>query len=74
MSKENDSIKISKQYNGADYYWTIIRDLNIIEDDNQERDFYHSSCYYEGFISAVSLLNDLMKIIAGLGIFTRVIF
>ena len=41
--------------------------------DNQEgENFYHSS--YEGFISAVSLLNDLMKIFVGLAIFSRVIF
>ena len=43
--------------------------------DNQEREsFYHSSFVYEGFISAVCLLNDLMKILVGLGIFNRVVF
>ena len=43
--------------------------------DNQEREnFYHSSYVHEGFISAVSLSNDLMKILLGLGIFNRVIF
>ena len=36
--------------------------------DNQEREnFYHCSNVYEGFISVVSLLNDLMKKL-GLGI------
>ena len=43
--------------------------------DNQEREnFYLRSYVHEGFISAVSLLNDLMKIHVGLGIFNRVIF
>ena len=51
--------------------------------DNQEREnFYHSSCrrenellhVYEGFNSAVRLLNDSMKILDGLGIFNCVIF
>ena len=38
--------------------------LNKIEHDNQEKEnFYH-----------VSLLNDLMKILVGLGIFNHVIF
>ena len=42
---------------------------------NQEREiFYHTSYVYEGFISAVSLLNDLIKILVGLGILSRVIF
>ena len=37
--------------------------------DNEEREnFYHSSYIHEGFISAVSLLNDLMKILVGLTI------
>ena len=43
--------------------------------NNQEREnFYHSSYVYKGFISAISLLNDLMKILVGLGIFNHVIF
>ena len=43
--------------------------------DNQEREnFYNNSNVPEGFISAVSLLNDLMKILVGLGRFNRVIF
>ena len=43
--------------------------------DNQERDnFYHNSYVYKGFISAVSLLNDLIKILVDLGIFNCVIF
>ena len=43
--------------------------------DSQEREkFYHSSYIHEGFICIVSLLNDLMKILVGLGIFNRVIF
>ena len=42
--------------------------------DNQEREnSYYSSYVNEGFISAVSLLNDLMKILVGLGIFNRAI-
>ena len=43
--------------------------------DNQEREnFYHSFYVHEGFISAISLLKDLMKILVGLGIFNHVIF
>ena len=43
--------------------------------DNQEREnFYRSSYIHKGFISAVSLLNDLRKILVGLGIFNHVIF
>ena len=58
----------------TDYYWSIKRDLNNIGHDNQEREkFYHSSYVYQGFISAVSLLNDLMKILIGLGIISSVI-
>ena len=41
--------------------------------ENQEN-FYHSSYVHKGFISAVSLLNDLMKILIYLGIFNCVIF
>ena len=42
--------------------------------DNQDREKnYHSSYVHEGFISAVNLLNDLMKINASLGIFNHVI-
>ena len=42
--------------------------------DNQEREnFYPSSDVHKGFISAVSLLNDLMKILVGVGIFNHVI-
>ena len=39
----------------------------------KKENFYHSSYIHKGFISAVSLLNDLMKIIVGLGIFNHVI-
>ena len=43
--------------------------------DNQEREnVYHSSYVYEGFISAGSLLNDLMKILVDLVIFNHIIF
>ena len=43
--------------------------------DNQEREkFYNRSYIHEGFISVISLLNDLMKILVGLGIFNRFIF
>ena len=59
----------------ADYCWYIKRNLNNIEHDNQEREnVYHSFHVHEGFISAVSLLNDLMKILVGLGMFNHVIF
>ena len=37
-------------------------DRNIAEREQ----FYHNSCVHEGFISAVILLNDLMKILVGL--------
>ena len=36
--------------------------------------FYHTSYDHKGFISAVSLLNDLMKILVDLGIFSRLTF
>ena len=43
--------------------------------DNQEREnFCHNSYVHEGFISAVNLLNVLMKIFVGLGIFTLIVF
>ena len=43
--------------------------------DNQEREyFYHSSYFHRGFISAFRLLNDLMKMLVGLGIFNCVVF
>ena len=59
----------------ADYCWSIKRGLTDIEHENQEgENFYHSSSVHRGFISAVSLLNDLMKILVGLGIFSRDIF
>ena len=47
----------------ADYCWSIKRDLINIEHNKQSRKnfFYHSSYVHEGFNSAVSLLNDLMK-------------
>ena len=41
--------------------------------DNQGEKFYHCSYVYEGFISAVSLSNNLMKILVGFCIFNRVI-
>ena len=40
----------------------------------KKENFYHSSYVNEGFISALSLLNDLIKILVGLGIFNGVIF
>ena len=40
----------------------------------KENFFYHSSYIHKGFISAVSLLNDLMKILIGHGIFNCVVF
>ena len=59
----------------ADNCWRIKRSLDNIEHDNQEREYsYHNSYVREGFISVVSLLNDLMKIFVGLGIFNHVIF
>ena len=59
----------------VDYNWSIKRDLNNIEHDNKEKQlFYHSSYVHKGFISAVSLLNDLMIILVGLGISNHVIF
>ena len=59
----------------AGYCCSIKRDLHNVEHGRQSRKkfFYHSSYVYEGYISAVSLLNDLMKTIVGLGIFNRVI-
>ena len=40
----------------------------------KENFFYYSSYVHEDFISAISLLNDLIKIFVGLGIFILVIF
>ena len=58
-----------------DYCYSIKRDLNNIENNNQVREkFCDSSFLHEGFISAVSLLNDFMKILVGLGIVNHVIF
>ena len=43
--------------------------------ENQEKEnVYLGSYAHEGIISAVSLLNDLIKILVGLGIFNQVIF
>ena len=43
--------------------------------NNQEREnSYHSSYVHDGFISVVSLLNDLIKMLVGLVILNRVIF
>ena len=39
----------------------------------KEKIFYHSSYVHEGFISTVSLSNELIKILVGLGLFNRVI-
>ena len=59
----------------ADYCCSIKRDLNNIEHYNPEREkIYHSSYVHEGFISAVSLSNYMMKILVNLCIFNRVIF
>ena len=75
MSNEDDSIRISKQWKiatrdggekrlMADYCWSIERDLHNIDQDNQKREnFYRGSYVHEVFIFAVSLLNDLMKIV-----------
>ena len=55
--------------------WNIKRDLKLNMRDNQETEnFYHSSYIDEGFISAVSLLNDLMKLLVNLGILNCIIF
>ena len=56
--------------------WLLLENqkgLNI-EHDNQERENFNHSFYVQGFISAVSLLKDLMRILVGLGIFNCVIF
>ena len=55
----------------ANYCWSIKRNLNNIEHDRQSR---NRSYVHEGFISAASLLNDLIKILVGLDIFNHVIF
>ena len=57
----------------AENCWSIKRDLINIEHDKKEK-FYHSSYVHESFISVFSLLNDLMKILVGLSIFSCVIF
>ena len=57
----------------ADYCWGIKRDLNKIEHDWQSRKRFFIYVH-EDFISAVSLLNDLMKILVSFGIINRVIF
>ena len=42
---------------------------------NQGREnLYHRTYVYEGILSAVSLLNDLMKTLVDLGLFDRVNF
>ena len=43
-------------------------------DDQVKEENVDSSYIHKGFISAVSLLDDLMKIFVTLGTFTRVIF
>ena len=59
----------------TDYFRSIKRDSNNIEHDNQERENFYHSCYVkEGFISVVSLLNDLLKVLIGLDAFNRFIF
>ena len=59
----------------ANYCWSIKRDITLNMTDNQEREnVYHGSYVHEGFISAVRLLNDLMKILIRLDIFKCVIF
>ena len=59
----------------ADNRWSIKKDSNNIEHDNQEiENFYYSSDVHEGFISALHLSNDLMKILVGIDIFNRVTF
>ena len=60
----------------VDYCWSIKKDLNDIEHDKQSREkffFFPNSNIHKGFINAVSLFNDLIKIL-GLGIFSIVIF
>ena len=55
--------------------WSIKRDLNNIEHDNQKKGKnYHCSYVCEGFISAVNLLYHLMKILVGIGVYSIVIF
>ena len=59
----------------ADYCWSIKRDLNNSEYDRQSRKRkFLPEYFHESFISAVSLLNDLMKILVGLDIFNHTIF
>ena len=48
--------------------------LNMTDNQERQKSFYHSFYVHEGFIPVVSLLNDLMKILVGFGIFNRVIF
>ena len=87
MSKENDSIRISKQWRrairnvGTSKRWlTTSRvsketQITLNMTKNQERqNFYHSPYAQFFFISAVISLYDLMKILVGHGIFNRVIF
>ena len=78
MKKRNNSICISKQWMSAtgdasinEWWLTTVKvskkNFKNIEHDIQQREnFYHGSYVHKGFISAVSLLNDLMKILIGL--------
>ena len=57
----------------ADYCWSIKRDLKKTFNETDNRDSENSYHVYESFISAVSLFNDLIKILVGICIFNRVI-
>ena len=43
-------------------------------DNKKKGKFYHSSYVHKGFVSAVSLLNDLMEMLLGVDVFNRAIF
>ena len=60
----------------ADYCWNTKKKEIILDiTHNEEREqFYSCYCVHGGFHSTVILLNDLMKILVGLGIFNYVIF
>ena len=60
----------------ADYCWSIKSDFDNIEHNRQSRKRKLLPLFLcsQRLISAFSLLNDLMKIFVGLGIFNRVIF
>ena len=71
--KECYQVQWDKQMK-VDYCWNIKTVLNNIEHDNEERKRFYPSYVNKGFISTVSLLKELMKILVGFGIFNHVIF